>query len=64
MEQKTMNVSELVEKLQELPPDAEILIWDTYECQSFNIEQIVEECGSRDTMTEDDVATSTQPYVT
>lgn len=46
MEQKTMNVSELVEKLQELPPDAEILIWDTYECQSFNIEQIVEECGS------------------
>jgi hypothetical protein len=46
MEQKTMNVSELVEKLQELPPDAEILIWDAYEDQSISIEQIVEECGS------------------
>lgn len=41
-----MNVKELIEKLQELPPDAEILHWDFINEQSVTIERIEEECGS------------------
>lgn len=41
-----MKVAELIEKLQELPPDAEILVWDYDLLQSFSIENIDEECGS------------------
>lgn len=41
-----MKVAELIEKLQELPPDAEILVWDYDWGRSIIIEQIVEEgCG-------------------
>ncbi|MDD3091750.1 MAG: hypothetical protein PHH09_01490 [Methanoregulaceae archaeon] len=41
-----MKVKELIEMLQKLPPDAEILRWDTDWHRSLIIENVVEERGS------------------
>lgn len=40
-----MNVSELIEMLQNLPPDAEIRFCDFINERSVAIERIEEECG-------------------